>query len=136
MKYSKLINEFFSVANELIECNERNSYNLRSRSDFSLPIAKTVFGGLDTLSYLGSEIWEIVALEIKVVAPLLQMKKKVRLWNPTNWSSRICKRYIHNLRSMQRFIRRKSTDMLVLGKFFCFVFFYLVGCFMKKNESN
>ena len=49
---------------------------MRSRSDFSLPIAKTVFGGLDTLSYLGSEIWEIVALEIKVVALYYKWRKK------------------------------------------------------------
>ena len=54
-----------SIINELLERNEGNNYNLRNTYD--LPIVKTVFSELETLSYFGSKLWEIAPPEIKLV---------------------------------------------------------------------
>ena len=64
------------ILNELFNRNERNNYNLRNHSDFSLP---KVFGWLETLSYLGPKLWEIIQPEINVFNSLLEFKNKVGL---------------------------------------------------------
>ena len=40
------------------------SYNLRSNPNFAVPNVKSVFHGSESISYLGSKIWDIVHLEL------------------------------------------------------------------------
>ena len=40
-------------------------YDLRYQSEFSRPMVKLVFNGMETISYLGSRIWDLVPLEMK-----------------------------------------------------------------------
>ena len=67
------------IVNELFNSNEGNNYNLRDPSDRSLPIVKTAFSGLESLSNLGPNIWEIVPPEIKEIDSLVEFKNKIRL---------------------------------------------------------
>lgn len=55
------------------------TYYLRNPSDFILLIMKTVSSGLETVSYLGSKLWDISPLETKAVESLLEFKNKIRL---------------------------------------------------------
>ena len=64
-KFSVIRGISASIINKLLERNEGNNYNLRNTYD--LPIVKTVFSELETLSYFGSKLWEIAPPEIKVV---------------------------------------------------------------------
>ena len=50
---------------ELILTNRQPRYKLRNNSDFAALIVKSVYKGLESLSYLGPKIWELLPLEIK-----------------------------------------------------------------------
>ena len=56
-------------------------------------LVKTVFSGLESLSYLGPKTWEITPPEIKQVDVLSEFRNKIRLWNSTNCPCRILKKY-------------------------------------------
>ena len=81
------------ILNELFDRNEGNNYNLRNPFDFSLPIVKTVFSNMKTLSRLGSKQWKIVSPKINVVESLLEFKNTIRLLcvlDPMPYSSEWC----------------------------------------------
>ena len=50
---------------ELILSNRQRRYELRNNPDFAVPIVKSVQEGLESLSYLVPNIWELLPLEIK-----------------------------------------------------------------------
>ena len=50
---------------ELILPNRQLRYDLRNNPDFAVPMVKSVHKGLESLSYLGPKIWELLPLEIK-----------------------------------------------------------------------
>ena len=50
---------------ELILPNRQRRYELRNNPDFAVPIVKSVHKGLESLSYLGPKIWELLPVEIK-----------------------------------------------------------------------
>ena len=50
---------------ELILPNWQRRYELRNNPDFTVPIKKSVHKSLESLSYLGPDIWELLPLEIK-----------------------------------------------------------------------
>ena len=56
-----------------------NNYNLRINSNFVMPDARSVFHGNESISYLGSKIWDIVTLELTNVAVF---KKGIKEWKP------------------------------------------------------
>ena len=73
-------------------------YNLRHASEFSVPNLKSTFHGTESLSYLGSKIWDLVPKELKELSSLSAFKKAIKKWKPQNCPSRLCKKYIQNLR--------------------------------------
>ena len=66
---------------ELILPNRLHRYELRNNPDFVVPIVKSVDKGLESLSYLGPKIWELLPLEIEGDT-FLQFKVKIKMWNP------------------------------------------------------
>ena len=69
---------------ELILPDRQHRYELRNNPDFAVPIVKSVHKGLESLSYLGSNILRLLPLEIKEAENLLQFKAKIKKWNPLN----------------------------------------------------
>ena len=53
---------------------------MRNNADFTLSLEKSVRKGLENLSYLGPNIWEILPVEI--TDSLLELKAKIKTWNP------------------------------------------------------
>ena len=49
----------------MIPQSRQKRYTLRNNADFSLPLVKPVHKGLESLSYLGPKIWEILPIKIK-----------------------------------------------------------------------
>ena len=49
----------------LVLSNRQRRCELRNNLDFAVPIVKSVHKGLESLSYLGPKIWELLPLEIK-----------------------------------------------------------------------
>ena len=60
------------VIKELILPNRKHSYKLGNNSNFAVPIVKSVHKCLESLSYLGPKIWELLPLEIKETDTFLQ----------------------------------------------------------------
>ena len=82
---------------ELIQPNRQHRYELRNNPDFAVPILKPVHKGLESLSYVGPKIWELLPLEIKETENFLQFKTKIKKWNPQNCPCRLCKIYLQNV---------------------------------------
>ena len=82
---------------ELILPNRQRRYELSSNPDFAVPVVKSVYKGLEILSYLGPKIWELLPVEIKETKTFSQFKAKIKKWHPENRPCRIFKMYLHNV---------------------------------------
>ena len=77
--------------------NKRNlNYQLRHTLLFSIPPVKSVNNGTESLSCLGTIIWDIVPAEVKKVKTLSAFKSGIKNW-PRNCPCRLCKRYLPNI---------------------------------------
>ena len=63
--------------------------NYETSSDFAVPIVKSVHKDLESLSYLGPKIWELLPLKVKETETLLQFKAKIKIWNSQNCPCRL-----------------------------------------------
>ena len=72
-------------------------YNIRRKTTFESQNIRTEHFGIETLSYLGSKIWEQVPEDIKFSDSLKVFKQKIKYWKPTFCPCRLCKLYIANL---------------------------------------
>ena len=79
---------------DIFSCDSHVNYNLRYQTYCSRPLAKSVFNGTETVSYLGPRIWNLVPLEMKQKESLTVFKKAIKTWNPHNCPCRLCKKYV------------------------------------------
>ena len=63
---------------KLIPPNKQHTYELRNNAAFAVEVAKSVYKGLESLSYLGPKIWESLPFEIKETETLLKLKAKIK----------------------------------------------------------
>ena len=81
-----LATEMFKVKNEMspeIICDTftpiiNNHYNLRHINHFETPSVSTVYNGIESVSYLGPKIWDIVPEEHKAWNSLNSFKKSIK----------------------------------------------------------
>ena len=57
-------------------------YNTRNRSTFYSRPVRTVFHGTESLSHLGSKIWELVPSDMKNLSTITASKKAIKQWKP------------------------------------------------------
>ena len=82
---------------ELILPNRQRRYGLRNNSDFAIPMVKSFHKGLESLSYLGPKIWELLPPEIKETESFSQFKAKIKKWKPENCPFRLCNICLQNI---------------------------------------
>ena len=87
MKCSGSINNIFKIKAE-------KPCNLRHVSEFSRPMAKSVCHGTQSISYLGTKIWDTLPEKLKNFENLEHFKKEIRTWKPDNRPCRLWKVYI------------------------------------------
>ena len=58
------------------------SYNLRTQSDFSSTVPKTVKYGTETISFLAPKVWVLVPEKLKECSCLEAFKSKIWKWKP------------------------------------------------------
>ena len=82
----------------------RNSstYNMRSKSDFVIPLVGKVFKGSSSICYYGQIIWSLVPEEIRSTNSLESFKIKIT-GKSMDCPSRICKNYIRKLGFLETF---------------------------------
>ena len=74
-----------------------NSYNLRNFQQLASSTKKTTKMGLETISYHGPQLWNLVPQEIKESASFLIFKDKIKKWNCTNCPCRLCSTFLPNV---------------------------------------
>ena len=90
------------IINHMFQFRE-NSYNLRNFQQLASSTKKTTKMGLETISYHGPQLWNLVPQEIKESASFLIFKDKIKKWNCTNcpctfsYFSRQCWFYMKNI---------------------------------------
>ena len=97
--------EFYKIKNGLslelfteIFARETGShYNLRRCNDFRIPSTRTVYHGIESISFLGTKTWNILPNEIKQQTSLNSFKKSVKKWKPQDCPCRVCKVYINDV---------------------------------------
>ena len=85
-----------TIVSELFFFSNVN-YSLRSGSQFYQPSGNTVWNGLETISYLGLKIWNMVPEQMKQKSSLFAFKREIKQWVPNNCPCRICKNYLSNI---------------------------------------
>ena len=73
------------------------NYNLRSRSDLTVPSINTLFKGQNSISYFGSVIWNLIPAELRGINSFQVFKSEIKEWRPTNCPCRLCRNYIGDL---------------------------------------
>ena len=74
-----------------------HNYNLRSRSELTVPSINTVFKGQNSISYFGSVIWNSIPAELRGINFFQVFKSEIKSWRPTNCPCRVWKNHIENL---------------------------------------
>ena len=74
-----------------------HNYNLRSRSELTVPSINTVFKGQNSISYFGSVIWNSIPAESRGINSFQVFKSEIKAWRPTNCLFKLCKNYMGNL---------------------------------------
>ena len=100
----KLVTEIFKVKNglspelmnDVFEFIEK-PYSLRTTSHFRSRKIRTTKYGIETPSYLGPKLWNLVPNEYKTIESLEDFKAKIKTWVPENCPSRLCKTHIHEV---------------------------------------
>ena len=95
----KLAIEMYKVKNDLCPKTMKELFVLKTsgKDDFTLPKAKTVNRGLETIRYRGPKTWKLIPEDIKEAKSLAEFKAKIRLWKPTECDCRLCKAYVKDI---------------------------------------
>ena len=81
---------------EAFPVRQQSQYNMRNYSYFAMPRAKTVNHGLESLSYIGSKLWESIPSNMKEIDSVNEFKRVIKTWKPDLCSSRLCKVYLQS----------------------------------------
>ena len=69
-------------------------YILRENDILHRKRIKTVSYGTQSLSSLGSRIWELIPRELKEAESLVEFKTKIKTWKTDKCPCKLCKKYI------------------------------------------
>ena len=99
-----LLIEVFKMKNKLAPpimesiLNKRfNTYNLRNFQEFVTERKRTVWHGLETLSYRNPQLWSLLPESLKEMNSLTQFKRNIKYWICRDCPCRLCKVWIQNL---------------------------------------
>ena len=67
---------------ETFPVRQQSQYNMRNYSYFAMPRAKTVNNGLESLSCLGSMLWDSIPFHMKKIDSINEFKHVMKTWKP------------------------------------------------------
>ena len=82
---------------EAFPVRQQSQYNMTNYSYFAMPRVKTVNDGLESLSYIGSKLWDSLTSHMKEIDTINEFKHVVKTWKPDLCSCRLCKIYLQNI---------------------------------------
>ena len=69
------------IMNDIFKLRENTHYSLRHNSQFLVNPTHSVFNSSKSVSYSGYKTWEQTPLKLKILIPLLVLKKKLENGN-------------------------------------------------------
>ena len=100
----KLATEMYKIRNnmspDIMKCifpDTTNPYNLRNKNPFKGSNVHTVYNGTETISFRGPETWAIVPEDIKTSKSLYEFKSKIKHWEPSGCTCRLCNIYVNSV---------------------------------------
>ena len=85
------------IMNEVFPLKTPLNYELRRPREFYTRPIRTVHYGTESIGFLAPKIWEIVPDNIKESSTIIEFKRKIKGWIPTNCPCRLCRTFIPNL---------------------------------------
>ena len=74
-----------------------NTYNLRNNRIWATYNVRTVYHGMETLSFRGPKTWDILPNSLKEATSLKHFKREIKKWKPEGCTCRLCKVYVEKL---------------------------------------
>ena len=74
-----------------------NNYNLRNNRIWATHNVRTVYHGMESLSFRGPKTWDILPKYLKEATSLKHFKKEIKVWKPEGCTCRLCKVYVENI---------------------------------------
>ena len=65
---------------EAFPVRQQSQYNMRNYSYFAMPLAKTVNHGSESLSYIGSKLWDSIPSHMKEKDSINEFKHVIKTW--------------------------------------------------------
>ena len=91
----KIINGLLpEIMSEIFQIREESRYNLRYKSDFTIPPIHSLCNGRESVSFMDPKIWKLIPSAFKQINSLSRFGKAVKEWKPSNCPCRLCKMYI------------------------------------------
>ena len=69
-------------------------YGLRSGHNLLLPQARTTCYGLETISFLGSRLWQALPNDMKHSDTLSTFKRRIKIWKGEECNCRLCRPFV------------------------------------------
>ena len=82
-------------------------YNSRNLQELQLERKRTVFYGLETISYRAPQLWTILPEEFKQRNSISLFKSDMRQWICNEYLCRLCKVFLPNLQSWAKYLKQK-----------------------------
>ena len=82
---------------ESILKGRNNTYNVRNFQEFETERKRTVYFGLETISYRSPQLWSLLPEHMRQLNSLDQFKRSVRQWVCNTCPCRLCKVYLQNV---------------------------------------
>ena len=82
---------------ELFMPNNEHAYSFRHLRQFKKPSVNTVYRAIESASFLGPKIWEILPDSFKNIDNVDTFKKVIKTWKPSNCPCRRCRVFVQNI---------------------------------------
>ena len=93
----KIKNDLSPIPMREIFNNRTDTYNLRSNGCWQTSRVRTVAYGKETIRYRGPKTWDMLPQSIKDSKTLSEFKTKINVWQPKDFTCRLCKTFIPEL---------------------------------------
>ena len=77
--------------------SRQNIYNLQKLQELSISTKDTMNFGMETISYRGPQLWNLIPDKIKSEPSLELLKKKTRKWKYEPCSCRMCNTFLQHI---------------------------------------
>ena len=85
------------ILQDVFPINSQPEYNVRNKTHFATRPIRTAHYGDNSLTYLGTKLWELIPSNMKDTESVEVFKNRIKGWIPDNCPCRLCKTYIHQV---------------------------------------